>query len=316
MQTFAVEMKGLTKKFGSFTALDNLNLSIEKGTIHGLLGPNGAGKTTAIKILCGLLKPSGGEGYVLGKKVPDRSILPDIGYMPQETALYLDLTVHGNLTLYGELFGLSKSRIAERERDLLDFVALQKWKDSLVSNLSGGMKHRVSLACSMIHEPKLLFLDEPTVGVDPELRASFWEYFDLLKKKERHHRADHALHGRGPALRPDSASEAGATPGRRHTGRCDQVSQCHQPRGGLPGAGQERGRQIMNIHRALAITRRIFRGLRHDRRTVALMFLAPIVAMCVFGLAFSGDVEDVNVVVVNLDNATVSISQTHHFEFR
>jgi len=183
MQSFAVEMKGLTKKFGSFTAVDNLNLSIEKGTVHGLLGPNGAGKTTAIKILCGLLKPSGGEGFVLGKKVPDRSILHDIGYMPQETALYLDLTVHGNLTLYGELFGLSKSRIAEREKDLLDFVALQKWKDSLVSNLSGGMKHRVSLACSMIHEPKLLFLDEPTVGVDPELRASFWEYFDLLKKR-------------------------------------------------------------------------------------------------------------------------------------
>jgi len=116
MQSFAVEMKGLTKKFGSFTAVSNLDLRIEKGTVHGLLGPNGAGKTTAIKILCGLLKPSGGEGYVLGKKVPNRSVLPEIGYMPQETALYLDLTVHGNLTLYGELFGLSKSRIAEREK--------------------------------------------------------------------------------------------------------------------------------------------------------------------------------------------------------
>jgi ABC-2 type transport system ATP-binding protein len=183
MTSFAIETKGLSKKFGSFTALDNLNLRIEQGTVHGLLGPNGAGKTTAIKILCGLLKPTGGEGFVLGKRVPDRGILPVIGYMPQETALYLDLTVHGNLTLYGELFGLSKSRIAEREKALLDFVALQKWKDSLVSNLSGGMKHRVSLACSMIHEPKLLFLDEPTVGVDPELRASFWEYFDLLKEK-------------------------------------------------------------------------------------------------------------------------------------
>ena len=183
MQTFAVEMKGLTKKFGSFTALDRLSLGIEMGTVHGLLGPNGAGKTTAIKILCGLLRASGGEGFVLGKRVPDRSILQEIGYMPQETALYLDLTAHGNLTLYGELFGLSKSRIAEREKDLLDFVALQKWKDSLVSNLSGGMKHRLSLACSMIHEPRLLFLDEPTVGVDPELRASFWEYFDLLKRK-------------------------------------------------------------------------------------------------------------------------------------
>ena len=183
MQSFAVETKGLTKKFGSFTALSNLNLRIEKGTVHGLLGPNGAGKTTAIKILCSLLKPSSGEGYILGKKVPDRSILPEIGYMPQETALYLDLTIHGNMMLYGDLFGLPRSRIAAREEELLDFVALQKWRDSLVSNLSGGMKHRVSLVCSMIHEPKLLFLDEPTVGVDPELRAAFWEYFDLLRKK-------------------------------------------------------------------------------------------------------------------------------------
>lgn len=103
--------------------------------------------------------------------------------MPQETALYQDLTVHGNLRLYGRLYGLSRARIALREKELLDFVALSKWRDSLVSNLSGGMKHRVSLASSMIHDPKLLFLDEPTVGVDPELRASFWEYFDLLKKR-------------------------------------------------------------------------------------------------------------------------------------
>ena len=183
MQTFAVETKGLSKKYGSFHALDSLDLRIRQGTVYGLLGPNGAGKTTAIKILCGLIKPSGGEGYVLGRKVPDRSVLPQVGYMPQETALYLDLTVHGNLRLYGQVYGLSAARIAEREKELLEFVALSKWRDSLVTNLSGGMKHRVSLACSMIHDPKLLFLDEPTVGVDPELRAAFWEYFDLLKKR-------------------------------------------------------------------------------------------------------------------------------------
>jgi ABC-2 type transport system ATP-binding protein len=181
--TFAIETRNLTKKFGSFTALENLNLKIENGAIHGLLGPNGAGKTTAIKILCGLLKPNCGEAYILGKRVPDRSILPQIGYMPQETALYLELSVHHNLAHYGEVYGMSRSRIAEREKELLQFIALEKWKDEPVSNLSGGMKHRVSLACSMIHEPKLLFLDEPTVGVDPELRASFWEYFNTLKSK-------------------------------------------------------------------------------------------------------------------------------------
>jgi ABC-2 type transport system ATP-binding protein len=180
---YAIETKNLTKRFGIFTALDNLNLKIENGIIHGLLGPNGAGKTTAIKILCGLLKPSGGEAYIFGKKLPDRSILPSIGYMPQETALYLELSVHHNLALYGELYGMSRSRITEREREMLQFIALEKWRNEPVSNLSGGMKHRVSLACSMIHEPKLLFLDEPTVGVDPELRASFWEYFNELKRK-------------------------------------------------------------------------------------------------------------------------------------
>src|SRR4030043_350011 len=179
---YAVETKNLTKMFGKFTALDKLNLRIEARTIHGLLGPNGAGKTTAIKILCALLKPTGGEGYIFGKKGPDRSILPQIGYMPQETALYPDLSVHHNLALYGELYGMSGRRIAERENELLRFIALEKWKNAPVANLSGGMKHRVSLACSMIHEPKLLFLDEPTVGVDPELRASFWEYFGALKR--------------------------------------------------------------------------------------------------------------------------------------
>jgi ABC-2 type transport system ATP-binding protein len=179
---YAVEIKNLTKTFGTFKALDNLNLRLETHAIHGLLGPNGAGKTTAIKVLCGLLKPTSGEAVVFGRKVPDRTILPLIGYMPQETALYPDLSVHHNLSLYGELYGMSRKRIAEREKELLRFIALEKWRDSPVANLSGGMKHRVSLACSMIHEPRLLFLDEPTVGVDPELRASFWEYFSALKR--------------------------------------------------------------------------------------------------------------------------------------
>jgi len=180
---YAIETKNLIKKFGAFTALSELNLKIENGTIVGLLGPNGAGKTTAIKILCGLLRANSGEAYIFGKKVPDRSILPQIGYMPQETALYLELSVHHNLAHYGEIYAMSRGRISQREKELLQFIALEKWRNEPVSNLSGGMKHRVSLACSMIHEPKLLFLDEPTVGVDPELRASFWEYFNTLKQK-------------------------------------------------------------------------------------------------------------------------------------
>src|SRR4030043_1948675 len=131
---YAVETKNLTKMFGKFTALDKLNLRIEAGAIHGLLGPNGAGKTTAIKILCALLKPTGGEAYIFGKKVPDRSILPQIGYMPQETALYTELSVHHNLSLYGEVYGMSRSRIAEREKELLQFIALEQGKNEPVWN--------------------------------------------------------------------------------------------------------------------------------------------------------------------------------------
>ncbi len=177
-----LECRDLRKTFGDLVAVNGVGFTIAPGETYGLLGPNGAGKTTAIKLLCGLLKPTSGEAHIFGKRVPDRNILPQIGYMPQETALYLELSVHHNLALYGELYGLSGKRIAEREKELLRFIALERWKDAPVANLSGGMKHRVSLACSMIHEPELLFLDEPTVGVDPELRASFWEYFSALKQ--------------------------------------------------------------------------------------------------------------------------------------
>jgi ABC-2 type transport system ATP-binding protein len=182
---FMVETRDLVKKYGKFTAVDHLDLKVRKGEIYGLLGPNGAGKTTTIKMLCGLLKVSEGEAHVNGKLVPDRGITAGIGYMPQETALYVGLTVHQNMAFFGEIFGLSKRDIEERERDLLAFINLAQWRGELVGNLSGGMKHRVSLACSLIHTPPLLLLDEPTVGVDPELRNSFWEYFDEIKGEGR-----------------------------------------------------------------------------------------------------------------------------------
>lgn len=180
---FAVETRGLVKRYGTFTAVDHLDLRIKRGETYGLLGPNGSGKTTTIKILCDLLKPTQGEAYLLGRKLGDSRIAPRIGYMPQETALYLDLTIHNNFQLFGEIYGMSKQQIKRAEDELLQFVDLKDWRDTPISNLSGGMRHRVSLACSMIHNPELLFLDEPTVGVDPELRASFWEYFDALGKK-------------------------------------------------------------------------------------------------------------------------------------
>jgi ABC-2 type transport system ATP-binding protein len=177
----SIETRALTKTYGKFTAVDALDLRVEPGEMYGLLGPNGAGKTTVIKVLCGLLRLTSGEAYLLGKRIPDKSLASRIGYMPQETALYIGLTVHQNLSFFGRIFGLSRAEVAERERQLLAFIDLEKWRDELVMNLSGGMMHRVSLACALIHRPPLLFLDEPTVGVDPELRASFWDYFEELK---------------------------------------------------------------------------------------------------------------------------------------
>jgi ABC-2 type transport system ATP-binding protein len=180
---YIIETSHLCKRFGKFTAVDELTLAVTGGEIYGLLGPNGAGKTTVIKMLCSLLTPTSGEAYIFRKKMPDKSVASSIGYMPQETALYLGLTVHQLLQFYGEIFGLDRNIIRKREKTLLSFVDLEKWRNSMVATLSGGMRHRISLACALIHEPSILFLDEPTVGVDPELRFSFWDHFGVLKKK-------------------------------------------------------------------------------------------------------------------------------------
>ncbi len=179
----AIQTSKLTKKFGKFTAVDNLDLIIDEGQTYGLLGPNGSGKTTAIRMITGLLEPTSGTVRVLGKAIPSREVLSSIGYMPQDLAIYVDNTVHENLELFGKLYGMSTETFKMRESEMLDFVDLSGWKDSLASTLSGGMRHRLSLACALLHEPKLLILDEPTVGVDPELRASFWEYFGKLGKE-------------------------------------------------------------------------------------------------------------------------------------
>ncbi len=176
-----IKTVALEKRFGASKVVDNFSLHVNKGEIYGLLGPNGAGKTTLIKLLCGLLVPASGEAYLFGKKVPDRSSAPLIGYMPQELALYNNMTVHENIIFYGKLFGLIKGQIEQRERELLRLIDLEAYRGTLVDRLSGGMQHRVSLACALLHVPQVLFLDEPTVGVDPELRVAFWDYFEQLR---------------------------------------------------------------------------------------------------------------------------------------
>ncbi len=180
---YAIRTSNLVKRYGKFEALSGLDITVKKGEIYGLLGPNGAGKTTAVKIFCGLAQRTSGVVEVLGRPVPSMEVRESIGYMPQETAIYQDLSVHENIELFGQLYGLDGRSIECRERELLEFIDLLKWRDAPVSTLSGGMKHRVSLACSMVHSPELLILDEPTVGVDPQLRSAFWEYFRRLVSK-------------------------------------------------------------------------------------------------------------------------------------
>ncbi len=177
----AIEIMGLTKRFGDLVAVDSLDLNIEQGEVYGLLGPNGAGKTTVIRVLVGLAKPTEGTLRVMGRPAGDRELAPRIGYMPQELALYEALTVDENLDLYGGLFGLTNQALEARKVEVLRFVALEERRGDMVHTLSGGMRHRVSLTLSLLHEPDILFLDEPTVGVDPELRASFWNNFGKLK---------------------------------------------------------------------------------------------------------------------------------------
>ncbi len=182
-RTPPVLVRKLRKEFDGLVAVDDLNMMIEKGVLYGLIGPNGSGKTTAIKMLMGLLRPTRGEAHVLGERVPGRGMVHRLGYMPQEMAIYPDLTVHENMELFAGLYSVSREDFEEREGRLLEVIDLKARRDSLVSQLSGGMKHRTSLACALVHDPELLFLDEPTVGVDPELRVGFWQYFQGLKSR-------------------------------------------------------------------------------------------------------------------------------------
>ncbi len=182
----AIKSIGLTKKFDDLTAVDNLNLEINTGEIFGLVGPDGAGKTTTMRLLTGILDPTSGDGWVDDKHIVKQSeaLKEHIAYMSQRFGLYEDLTVIENIDFYADVYCVPRNKRTSKIDELLGFSGLIPFKARLAGNLSGGMKQKLGLACALIHTPKVLFLDEPTNGVDPVSRRDFWQIlYKLLEQK-------------------------------------------------------------------------------------------------------------------------------------
>jgi ABC-2 type transport system ATP-binding protein len=187
MMDNAVIVKDLVKKFGNFVANDHLSFEVKKGEVFGFLGANGAGKTTAIKILCGLTKPSSGEVWVAGYNAYNQSelIKQNIGYMSQKFSLYDDLTIAENIRFYGGIYGLSRAKIKEKTQEYIETLELQIYLGRKVGDLPLGIKQKLAFSVANVHDPKIIFLDEPTSGVDPITRRQFWTiiYAEAAKGK-------------------------------------------------------------------------------------------------------------------------------------
>ncbi len=181
---WAVEVENLVKRFGDFTAVDHVSFRVRRGEIFGFLGPNGAGKSTAIRVLCGLLRPTSGSARVGGYDVArdPETVRQNIGYMSQKFSLYDDLTVEENLDFFGGVYGVPEGRKREREDFVLRMAGLEDRRKTMTRLLAGGWKQRLALGCAILHEPPILFLDEPTSGVDPIARREFWDLIYQLSE--------------------------------------------------------------------------------------------------------------------------------------
>jgi len=246
----AIRARGLTKRFGALAAVDHVDLSVPRANVYGFLGPNGSGKSTTIRMLCGLLTPSEGEIEVLGLRIPEQAeaLRRRIGYMTQRFSLFEDLTVRENLEFLAAVQDLPRAKAAQRIDTLLEQYRFQDRQKQLAGTMSGGQKQRLALAGAVIHEPELLFLDEPTSAVDPESRRDFWEkLFDLadagttllvsthyMDEAERCHRL--AILDRGVLVADGSPSElTAALDGRTLEVHAAQPRQAQRALAGMPG---------------------------------------------------------------------------------
>ncbi len=184
MSEWAVQVHELTKRFGRFTAVDRVTFAVRRGEIFGFLGPNGAGKSTTIRMLCGIIEPTSGTGTVLGLDIRTQTeqIRERIGYMSQRFSLYEDLTVAENIEFYAGVYGVTNERLRARKRWVLAMAGLEGRENTLTAELSVGWKQRLALGCAIVHEPEILFLDEPTSGVDPLSRRQFWDLIYHMAK--------------------------------------------------------------------------------------------------------------------------------------
>ncbi len=185
MSAYTIEVENLTKRFGDFVAVDHISFRVKQGEVYGWLGPNGAGKTTTIRLLLGLFKITEGNARVLGydPSTETKAMQAHVGYMSQLFTLYNDLTARENIRFYGQAYGLRRDELQQRQAEIIEMAGLQGRENELTANLSGGWKQRLALGCAIVHKPKVIFLDEPTAGVDPISRRDFWSLIYAMANK-------------------------------------------------------------------------------------------------------------------------------------